>query len=33
MQLSYLKPWNIAHLLSVEHEKSLKKPKHGVLGF
>ena len=33
MQLSYLKPWNIAHLLIVEHEKSLKKPEQGCSGY
>jgi hypothetical protein len=26
MQLSYLNPWNIDQILSVERDKSLKKP-------
>ena len=29
MQLSYLKPWNNDQIVSVEHEKSLKKPIRG----
>ena len=29
MQLSYLNPWNIAQIVSVEREESTKKPIRG----
>ena len=33
VHLGLSKPWNIAHLLSVEREESIKKPIRGGMGF